>query len=311
MGDTIQFPKNYERLILKAVEHIRNGELNQAEETVKEAYHIKKGKTANALYTSILVKQGYFKEAKEIADEQFEIYTQTTERRLFYLDLLIESGHLIHAESFLKKWGTEIDPREQEQWKRTEDKLNDKIEERILQDKNRLEDNKVRLGNLSGFSTEEQLEIIQSSESMPLKVFDPLVRSLFIHPLLSQEIKTVLLHEWLARKPEEKTGFDWHGKMIVVDPTSQVPLHQQKTYQKIHQILEEKTAKDPTLYNMLRAEVDRQLFLLFPCLDTVITNPEKWVNLYLSYYQTGEITKPTPKEREGSMMEEWFYRLNQ
>src|SRR5690625_2898703 len=104
MGDAIEFPKNYDIYLIKAMSNLQQGNLKKAEEFVEKAYQLKKENASNILYTSILVEQGNYVQAKEIAEEFFHLYESTEGYQLFFLSILVNLQQFHQAESLIQRW---------------------------------------------------------------------------------------------------------------------------------------------------------------------------------------------------------------
>ena len=308
MGDAIDFPKNYDIYLIKAVRNLQKGNLLEAERYVEQAYALKKGKTANILYSSILAERGNFEEAKEIADENFGLYEKTEEKQLFYLTLLLHLRMFLQADTFLKKWRKNASRENAEKWEKMEETLAKEKEKMKREEKEKQKQVTQKLGNLSAFPPEEQVRILQESEIVPESVFQQLASSLLIHPYVFQASKTILLHDLLSRKAASSFSLLWFNEVKEVRPSLLLPLTEQPIYKAVHRVLENVTEKNPTLQAMIEMEMDRHLFELYPFAEEVILFPEEWVGYYLALYDESS-HQVIKQERSHQRMKEWFDRL--
>ena len=307
MGNSINFPKNYDVYVLKAIRFLEKGNLQEAEEYIKKAYNLEEKRTAVMLYTSILTENGKTEEALEIAKKHLSIFESTEENQLFYLSLLKKQRQFIQAETLFKKWEKQKQLPISEEWARMEHQIASEKDEMVKEEIKAKKILTERFSKLGDFTPEQQMSFLQEVDKIPIDQFQKITRSLLLHPYVSNESKTVLIHLLIEQESILSYQILWFDELKEINPSLLDPLERQKVFKTVHSILEKKLEKNPSLLAMIQQEADCHFFRLYPFIEEVVTDSAEWAHYYLETYDSQFI--PQEKENLSSNMREWFEHL--
>ena len=103
MGEKIEFPKNYEMYLKKAIDSFDLGNMEEAILFFGEAYAIHQEPRVNTFYVTALYQNREYKQAKIIADKEIDYYKSEDNLNLFYVTILIKGHFFIQAEKIVKE----------------------------------------------------------------------------------------------------------------------------------------------------------------------------------------------------------------
>lgn len=312
MGNAIDFPKNYDIYLVKALRFLQKGNLQEAESFIEKAYMLKQEKAATILYTSILAERGKYEKAKKIADEHMNLYEFKEENQLFYLTLLVKLRRFLQAESLVKKWRKEKQSSPSEKWIQMEQAIANEKEKMVEEDRKNKAAIAEKLSRLGNYSVEQQITLLQNAGELSSTLLQKITRSLLLNPYVANESKTVLIHLLIEQEAHGKFQMMWFDEIREIEPKKIGTLDQQSSFSSVHQVLEKQLSSNPSLLSMIQQEADRHFFQLYPFMDEVIVSPEEWAGYYLSMYDTQEQEDSMEKTEYSSInrqMRQWFDRL--
>lgn len=302
MGKKIEFPKNYERFLLKGTDLMNNGNAHDALECFEQAYERKKEKISNTLYATALHEVGEYQKAVEVAEEMLSIYVEDEYRHIFYTTLLIKAKKFLQAEATIKKQlenGGELTA----QWEQLSHVLD--AEKEAFNKEKKAHEQKLlkKLYAISDLSLEEQLMLMEDVQDLPHHLQVNGCKTVLQNPFASEIAKTAALHYLKDLDVSEPVGLLWFNEQREVRPSQLYTLEDHPILQEVRNVLERESEKDPSLFGLILQEAELHFMQMYPFVDDVITNPEHWVHLYFSQY--GGKEKVSTDEK----MESWFKKL--
>ncbi|SEK64683.1 hypothetical protein SAMN04488700_1987 [Carnobacterium iners] len=312
MGEKIEFPKNYETYLKKAIDSFDLGNMKEAILFFEKAYAIKQELNINSFYVTALYQNGQYKKAKIIADKEINYYKSEDNLTLFYVTILIKGHFFIQAEKIVKeklsqtndsdlKWHSQLESieKEKEQVRIQNEKKNETITKNIFS-----------MGNQS---FEKQTHTLKEAKELPLPQFIKAASSLLSNPYVNSIVKTTTIEYLIDRKVENAIILEWFGEQRVIKPIEMLPIAKTRAVQEIELILKETIENsDPILFEVISQEVNLHFMILYPFIDEVIKSPSEWVTLYLKRYnQLHEGSKDEKESVAQKKIEKWMYRLNE
>lgn len=314
MGKQIEFPKNFKMYMMRAVEHIHTGSPHEALPYLEKAYALQQDHTVNMLYTSTLVQVGDYETALTIAEDMPDFYRKDDKRCLLYVSIMIKNKLFLQAEVIIKRKLKETHSPFYKEWETQQKMLEyDREEEEVLR-KNEQKELIKKLYGLSGLSLEEQLHTVEQAEKLDLDTLRKIGSVLFTNPFVHVLAKSAFL-QFLIRQQDSTTyRYTWFEEERTVQPTDCVLFDESSVVQEVRNCLEEKLAKNPSLLEMIQAEVEFHLMKLYPFLEEIIVDVEEWINLYMALYDEGPIEgeewRQNLSEEQATMLS-WITRMSE
>ncbi|WP_028274438.1 tetratricopeptide repeat protein [Atopococcus tabaci] len=308
MGDKIEFPKNYERFLLKGTELMNNGNVHEAVTYFEKAYDCKKEKVSNTLFVTALYETGQYQEAVDVAEEMIAAYEGNEYRYIFYVTLLIKAKRILQAEAIIKKQ-LEVHGSFRDQWLKlaqTLDAEKEKMNQEVKAYEQTLLKKMYAVGDLS---LEEQLLLMEEVKKLPDRLQENGCRAVLQNPFATEITKTAALHYLKELGLTEEVEFLWFNERRSIRPVDLYDWEEHPVTIGVQARLKNATEKNPSLSALILQEAQLHLMQLYPYLGEVITDPGKWSDLYLTQY--GEKAMPETQTTEEETMLGWFRKLSQ
>lgn len=312
MGEKIDFPKNYDLYLKKAMSYFKIGNMEEAIPYFAKAYQLKKEDKINTFYTTALYQIGSYQEAKEIAEEKLTFYQTEEKLYAFYTSILIKAHYFEEATNIITKEQHKIGkPKNLEVWETLAKNCLEEVENKRLQ-----EEKKHKLILKQSFSIgdkaySEQAALMQELKLVPKDIYIQAAKIMLSNPFVNGLIKATLIEGLIAKECSEIIKITWFDEERQIIPTHLKPLEENQTVETVKKIIEEQVAiHNPSLFQLINEEVNLHVILLYPFIEEVITIPSIWVKLYQQKYDM-EKTIIIEESVEQKKMVEWMNRLNQ
>ena len=311
MNETINFPKNDQFYINRAVQKMKSGAQEEACLDFEKAYELKQDKETNILYATALYQVGNVKKAKEIADNKQMLYIENEELASFYVSLLIETKYFLEAERIIQQEKKSKDLDQKEKWLLLEDQLE---KERILEHAEQIKKEKGMLAeikDMGSMSFEHQSSIVKNISNWATNRYLNVTRKILMDENVNEMVKTSILEELVTRQVTETVDLNWFHEKKSLAMSHLSSLENNPTVIAAKNEAEEQLGEqDPVLFQILEQEMMLQFLFLYPYIEDVVTNPTKWVELHVQKLfnnsRVNEIIDP-----QSILMRSWIDKLNQ
>lgn len=312
MGERIDFPKNYELYLRKAVHKFQEGNMVEACTYFEEAYAIKQESSINAMYVSALFQLERYKEAQEIAEDKLELYESDDSLYSLYTTILIKNHSFKEAELIIQRklsqlnqtankevWHTAkyVLEHEQNRHKQNEKKRNQELLKEILA--------------MGDQSFEHQAALIKQMQEMSNEWYTLGARSVLRNPFVNEIVKTTVLEHLVREGVTEEFEMYWFDQRRFVVPADQSSLEENKRFKEVVHLLKEKFEDDnPTMYQALLQEVNLHFLMLYPYIEEVVTDASKWLGTCFNQYDAYFLNL-VENDPDNQIMKTWIQRLNE
>lgn len=310
MGEKIDFPKNYAMFLKKAMQQFQAGNIEEACAYFNSAYSIKKEPMVNTMYVSALYQLGDYQKAKEIADDNKELYQQDENLSGFYASLLIKNHLFVEAERIIQKHLRQEEAQEVNPvWETAQLEL-EKERNKVNKEKEARQQELVKdILAMGGKSFEYQSSLVKQMGELPTELYTFSAKNILSNPFVNEIVKSTVLEGLIYQQSQEEYVLFWFNEQRVVIPAQVTSIEENATVKQLTALLSEQLEDvNPTLYQMLLQEINLQFLLLHPYIDEVITDAESWLNLCLKRYDLS--TSIYIEETNSSVVSEWIDRLS-
>lgn len=312
MGEKIDFPKNYDLYLKKAMSYFKIGNMEEAIPYFAKAYQLKKEDKINTFYTTALYQIGSYQEAKQIAEEKLTFYQNEEQLYAFYTSILIKAHYFEEASDIITKEQHRIGkPKNSEVWETLAKNCLEDTENKRLQEEKKHKYLLKQSFSIGDKSYSEQADIMQMLEQVPLEIYLQAVKIMLVNPFVNGLIKATLIEGLIANECSEVIKINWFDQDRQIIPTQLKPLAENQTVETVKKIIEEQVAiHNPSLFQLIKEEFNLHVILLYPFIEEVITLPSIWVKLYQQKYDM-ETSIIIEESEEQKNMATWMDRLNQ
>lgn len=290
MGERINFPKKYEHYIALGNSKLNQGDLDQAIDYFEEAYAMADTRHANVLLFSAYLDAERYDEAVETAEARIEDYEDEDYLYFLYIQALIYNQHFLKAEALIKRMEKEREePLEASIFEEMLEALLEDEKEKMLQreevDRERIYRQLYAIGDLP---VEGQMQALKDASQLPAKQMIDGLKSVLINPFCIQLVKSSALIMLKDIQYGHVVDFDWFQKREKVLPKDLADLGQSKIYRETHQLLADRSEKNPSMYIGLEGVMEVDFLALYPYIDEVVTDATSWMALYEDYFDKQE-----------------------
>lgn len=312
MGERIDFPKNYELYLRKAVHKFQEGDMIEACAFFEEAYAIKQESSINAMYVSALFQLERYREAEEIAEDKLELYESDDSLYSLYTTILIKNHAFEEAEHIIQRklsqlnqapnkevWHTAkyVLEYEQNKYKQNEKKRNQELLKEILA--------------MGDKTFEHQAALIKQMQEMSCDWYTLGARSVLRNPFVNEIVKTTVLEHLIKQEVKEEFELYWFDQQRFIVPVNQSSLEENKRFKEVVHLLKEKFEDDnPSMYQALLQEVNLHFLMLYPYVEEVITDASKWLGVCFNQYDAYFLNL-VEDDPDTQKMQVWIHRLNE
>lgn len=280
MGEQIEFPKNFNMYMSKVMACLRKGNIEEAIHYMKKAYAIKEEASLNMLLVSSLLQTGHYHEAYELADEKKEFYESDEKRLLIFVEVLLENKQILQAEKYISKSLQSPVIQYRDSWERLEARI-DQLKHQQDEAKKEAENKTVRdLYSLASLNTLEQFSKIEEIYALPNSKLDEAAPAVFTNPFVHPLVRATMLSLLAERGLDKTYDFRWFDEIKEVDPISILPLEENPRTVELFDIMNDKLSQNPSLFQLVKNEIDTVLLILYPFEEEVIEEgtAEAWVD---------------------------------
>jgi len=312
MGEQIEFPKNFNVYMSEVMGHLGEGNVEKAVGFMKKAYALKEEETLNVLLVSSLLQIGSFREALELADEKKPFYEKDEKRLLIYVEVLLENNRILQAEKYIKDQLASQTVQYKEAWIRLDESLEDR-KKRQEEVKRKAEEKTVReLFSLASLNTMEQLSKISEVYSLPNDKLKSLAPQLFTNPYVHPLVRATLLSLLAERGVDEQVSYLWFGEMKTINPKDTLPLEEDPMVKRFMNLLDNELAQNPSLYQLVKNEVDTILLMLYPFESEIIEKKgvKTWLSCIIAMIEPEEYSEKSEFKDEYDSIEEWIENIH-
>lgn len=288
MGEQIEFPKNFKMYMLKAVEYIHTGETYKALELLKKAYDLKQDHTVNMLYTSTLAQTGKYEQALEIANDMPAFYKKDDKRYLLYVSILLKNHLFLQAEVIIQRKLKESYSPFYKEWLNAEKLLKREREKDELVRRNEEKTLIKKLYALADLPLEGQLNTVDQANKLDLDSLRKIATVILGNPFVHTLAKSAFLQYLIQYKDTTTYSFEWFDEIRQITPSEMLLFDEMEVVKKTRSCLEEQLNQNPSLFDLVKPEMEFHLMKLYPFIQEVVTDPNKWVDLYIKLYNPGE-----------------------
>lgn len=311
MGEKIDFPRNYEAFLKKAIAQFQEGNVETACDYFKSAYTIKQEPMVNTMYVSALYQLGDYQTAKKIADEKKEIYEKDENLYILYTTILIKSHLFVEAERIIQKklaQASELEGRPL--WETAQLELNN---ERFKQKKEKEKRDQEIVKNVLSMgsqSFEYQSALVKQMTELDVDSYLFSAKSLLSNPFVNEIVKSTVLEGLIKQNCAEEFELYWFKQKRTIVPSQTTSLEKNETVHSLLTLLSDKLEdSNPSLYQMLLQEINLHCLLLHPYIDEVITDPQQWLTLCFMRYDSNSMNE-CEDHLESEKMTQWVDFLN-
>lgn len=278
MGESIEFPLNFERFMELGKEAFQTEEFSEAEQNFTRAYDLKADFTANVSLVESLVAQSKLSEALKIATEMRADYLAQVETINIYLRLVIGTGKFIPARKLVRKLGVE-QPALLSEIEQSEGMFRQYQQQELR----RLKQLRTELAESTFI---HQAAILKIWDHLPLSDYLEVVYSIIEAGELHLILRNSLLAELVELGSQKPLTISLlNGDTTVVIPADLPLIEAQESYRQGQRILAELVENpDSDLHQQLKEELRLHFLLLYPVADGLVTNPRVWVAEFLANY---------------------------
>lgn len=310
MGERINFPKNYEAFLKKAIVHFQEGDIEEAVRCFQLAYAIRQEPIVNTMYVSALYQAGDYQTAKEIADEKKEVYEKEEGLHVLYTTILIKNRLFVEAERIIQKKLLNSDSAEGSIWESARLELDNAREKQKREKEERNQELAKNILAMGGKSFEYQSRLVKQMGELDESLYSFSAKSLLSNPFVNEIVKSTVIEELIEKKSEEEVELVWFKERRKIVPAQLTSLEENKTVQEVLARLKENFEDtNPSLYQMLLQEIQLYFLLLHPYVDEVVTDSNQWLALCFKRYDSGKEDNDEENEQMKKMAH-WIDFLN-
>lgn len=312
MGQQINFPKNYQAFLKKAMQQFQEGHLEEACQLFQTAYSIKKEPMVNTMYVSALYQLGDYQQAKEIADDNKELYQKDEDLYGFYTSLLIKNQLFVEAERIIQKHLLHQEQQEVNPvWETAQLEL-EKERYRVEKEKEiRAQELVKNIFAMGGKTFDYQSSLVKQMGELNGELYSLSAKSILSNPFVNEIVKSTVLEGLINQNRREEFDLFWFKEKRVVIPAQLTSIEANQTVKQLMTLLREQYEDvNPSLYQMLMQEINLQFLLLHPYIDEIITDVNTWLDLCLERFDSS-ITTQIKEDSQRQLMSKWIERLGQ
>lgn len=279
MGNILEFPNRYQRLINLAKKAETKSDLNKLIQIRKEIYQINPDPSNNYLLVKTLYSNNEYESCLNFIDHHKDFYFQNIERLelLFNCYLYCEEFEL--AKELLNEGLVEHDD---------EDKLQEKYDEKLNQKITKLNQEKeVVLKALYSLGHYDRMEQINLASRSILLEIDQLVKVselTLINPYVDPVAKTAIVESLIRRQYKQTLTIELFERNYQFNPSQLNVFDSDPMLLRFKEILENDVGHDPQTYAMILNEVTYDLMIIFPANHEIIQKLSIWLSFYYKKY---------------------------
>lgn len=312
MGEQIEFPKNYSMYMSRVMTFLREGNVEKAIVYMQKAYAIKEAESLNILLASSLLQTGQYREALELAEEKKEFYETDEKRLLIYLEILIENNQILQAENYIKQALSNESIKYRDSWDRLAEKL-DQLKHQQEENKRKAEEQTMKnLFSLASLNTMEQFSKIQEIYTLPNDKLEGVAPYLFTNPYVHPVVRATLFSLLAERNIDEDYKYLWFGETKEINPRKTTSIEMNETMTALMNVMDEELVQNPSLYQLVKNEIDALFLMLYPFENNVIKKEEAkaWVEAVIASIEPDYLHSDTTELKDLENINNWISKTH-
>lgn len=282
MGNIVEMPDNYQRLLTLGKEALAEGDYHVAQINFEEAYNLEQTSEGNFFYVKSLLALGNVQESFSVANERLSDYLTDQEKWPTYCQLLLGTEQFIQLEKQLaekKKLGWET---------KSVEKLRDTAVDYFNALSAQVKRERLMLAKeLAGSPVISQLQKARQLERLPQSDYLTSVVELLKNPQVSLIVRQGMLQNLIDMEViEEVEVIDLHNTRRLLNlGKSVVTQEEQQLKVDVRTILKERLAFEQTdLRTLILREWEMHYQLMTPFATQWVIDSELWVDQMLASY---------------------------
>ncbi|WP_423189502.1 hypothetical protein ACO1PF_00885 [Alkalibacterium sp. f15] len=312
MGEQIEFPKNFNMYMTQVMSCLREGNVEKAIIQMKKAYAIKEEESLNILLVSSLLQMGQYQEALEMANEKSYFYESDEKRLLIYVEILIENNQFLQAEKHIKDSLSSSAIKYNDSWSRLQEKL-DQSKRQQDENKRKAEEKTVKeLYSLASLNTMEQFAKIEDIYTLPNEKLEEVAPHVFVNPYVHPLVRGTLFSLLAERGIDKKYSYLWFDETEEINPGDITAIEDNPTVNELTNILNDKLMQNPSLYQLVKNEIDTLFLMLYPFEEKVIKRDtaEDWVNSVIQTIEPDFLTQDKTDDIKRKNIDRWIKKIH-
>lgn len=304
----IDMPQSDEIKFKRASESLKNGDLDSAYQIFNDLYINNPSVEVTLMYFRVLYELEYVEEGIELAESHPDIFYNGDTFMHDYIRLLIKANQFIKAEAMIGR--AEKIPVEE-----IEDHHFVQLKNAL--EKHRCQYKKVRkaaeetiikqLYSIADATPIEQMNILSESTSFSNPQITEAYKQILVNPFASEITKTMAINYLLEKEEDATVSINWFGENRQLALENIDKIDDNQTIKSLTHTLQDKLASNPSLYQLIQQELTVHMMLIYPYINEVVKDKEKWLEFYLNQYDPNY---ESDSVHENSEMAQWFKRLS-
>ncbi|OJF92493.1 hypothetical protein [Alkalibacterium sp. 20] len=312
MGEQIEFPKNFNMYMAQVMSCLREGNVEKAVIQMKKAYAIKDAESLNILLVSSLLQMGHYQEALELANEKNYFYESDEKRLLIYVEVLIENNQILQAEKYIKDSLSSSAIKHKDSWSRLEEKL-DQSKRQQEENKRKAEEKTVKeLYSLASLNTLEQFSKIEDIYTLPNDKLEKVAPHVFVNPYVHPLVRATLFSLLAERGIDRQYNYLWFEETEEINPGDTTSIEDNPTVKELMNVMNDKLMQNPSLYQIVKNEIDTLFLMLYPFEEKVIKRDgvEEWVNSVIQAIEPDFLTEEKIDDKKRKNISRWIKKIH-
>jgi len=309
--NVIGFPDNDKHYVRLGTVAFENNELELAIWYFEQAYKLNPNGEINYLLVSALLENERNSEALETANEQINFYMNNASYCMTYVYLLISNQLFDKARGIIeKRLKDTFDSRNITEWNTIYQFL-DNEESRVQEQIKKLKNNVMKkLYSLNVMTVDEQLKLVDEADILDLNQLQEIAPIIFHGPYIHYFAKVGFLQLLIERQDNNIYNFEWFQRKRSIQPNRLSLFNNHEIVIDLRNKLAQRLEKNPSLKEIVNAELNYHLMLLYPYIKEVVVDRDQWIELYVDKFQNKKPSLEDLDERT-LKMKKWQDYLNQ
>lgn len=304
----IDMPQSAEVKFKRASRALKKGDLDSAYQIFKDLYINNPSVEVTLMYFRALYELEYVEEGIELAEKHSDIFSNGDAFMHDYIKLLINANQFIKAEAMIgraeKISVEEVGEHHIVQLKNALDKCRYQYEKA----RKAAEETIIKqLYSIADASLIEQMNILSESTSFSNPQINEAYKQILVNPFANEITKTMAINYLLEKESDATVSIKWFGenRQLALETIDKIDDNQ--TIQSLTHELQDKLVNNPSLYQLIQQELTVHMMLVYPYIDEVVKDKEKWLEFYLDQYDPNY---EKDSVNENSEMAQWFETLS-
>lgn len=312
MGKQIEFPNNFSMYMTQVMACLREGNVEKAISYMRKAYAIKQTESLNILLVSSLLQTGQHEEALKLAEEKNGFYESDEKRLLIYIEILIENHQILQASKYIKQALSSESINYKDSWIRMEEKL-DALKRQQEENKRKAEEQTVKtLFSLASFNTVEQFSKIKDIYTLPNDKLGSVAPYLFTNPYVHPIVRATVYSLLSERDIDKDFKYIWFDETKTINPKETGSIEVNETMNELLRVMDTELSQNPSLYQLVKNEVDTVFLMLYPFEDTVMKKEEikDWIETIIYSIEPDFMLRDLSGQKNTEHINKWISKTH-